>query len=525
MHADAMKIFRSLFSIALLGIAVFSSSAGRAADSVPAAHKARIDTGRLQGVASGDVLAFKGIPYAAAPVGALRWRAPQPAPKWSGVRDASQFGNACIQEGRQGKGAEELGASESEDCLYLNVWRPNTTARDLPVMFYIHGGSFLNGASSQPMISGDRLAKRGVVVVSINYRMGWLGIFGHPALTREAADGGRLANYGLMDQVAALRWAQRNIRAFGGDPQRVTIFGESAGAASVLALLVTPDARGLFAGAISESGYWRGPWARLSQTAPNGRKSAEASGVEALAAIGVQANDVATLRALTTEQLQKLPGHGFEGANFVRDGKVLPEDLWVAFRAGHEAPVRLMIGANDLETPIALAPQMQAMRTKLLLPFMSEQEQASLAPAYGGEATLGKHLASDFSFAAHSWSLARLHRSHGFPAFRYRFAAMSDAMAEKLEGTPHAGELPYVFGTLEHARWPMGERDATVSDVTMRYWTSFAREGKLQPAGLPACPMSDGDMILRISNSGPFVEVDDRASRYEALGKLLDPRS
>lgn len=509
----------------LLGALALGAAAGSARDATTWPADLRIDAGRLRGVRAGEVLAFKGIPYAAAPVGALRWRAPQPEPKWRGVRDAGQFGNACIQEGPSFKGEESLGANESEDCLYLNVWRPAGAARDLPVMFYIHGGAFLRGASSQPMISGDRLAKRGVVVVSINYRMGWFGIFGHPALTREAADGGRLANYGLMDQVAALRWVQRNVRAFGGDPARVTIFGESAGAASVLALLVTPEARGLFAGAISESGYWRGPWARVGVTAPDGRKSAEESGVTALAAIGVRADSAAALRALSTEQLRKLPGHGFEGANFVLDGKLLPEDLWVALRAGHEAPVPLLIGANDLETPIAATPEAQARRAKFLLPFLSEQEQVSLAPAYGGEAALGKNLASDFTFAAHAWSIARLHRSHGFPAYRYRFAALSDAMAAQLAGTPHAGELPYVFGTLEHAHWAMGERDAKASDVTMRYWIGFANTGTLQPPGLPACPLSDGDMILRISNEGPFVEVDDRAARYRALAALLDPRS
>jgi para-nitrobenzyl esterase len=484
----------------------------------------RTDSGRVRGVIAGEVVTYKGIPFAAPPVGTLRWRAPQPVTRWQGVRDAANYGNACIQE-RGASPGEALGAPESEDCLYLNVWRPRRSARNLPVMVWIHGGGLTKGAGSQPIHDGTELAKRGVVMVSINYRLGRLGFFGHPALTREAADNGRLANYGLMDQIAALQWVQRNIAVFGGDPRRVTIFGQSAGAASVLALLVAPEARGLFSGAISQSGYWRGPWARVGETAPDGRKSAEALGIAALAAIDIQTQDTATLRALTIDQIRRLPSHGFEGANFIRDGKILPEDLWVAFRAGRVAPVPLLIGATALETPLDRVPELRPVVAKFIEPYLPAEQQATLISAYGSQQVLDDHLASDFTFAAHAWSLANLYRSHGHVAYRYRFAAMPDGMRERFSATPHSGESPYVFGTLSQARWPMDARDAHISDLTMRYWVAFARDGKLAPPGLPACPMADTDQILHIHNAGAFVEADDRAPRYKELAAFIDPRS
>ena len=483
-----------------------------------------VESGRLRGVVSDRVVSFKGIPYAAAPVGPLRWRPPQSTTSWRGIRVADTFGNACVQEGGSIP-SERLGAAESEDCLYLNVWRPADDAGDLPVMVWIHGGALVGGASSQPVYDGTRFAQQGVVLVSINYRLGWPGFFGHPALTREAAGTVQLANYGLMDQIAALQWVQRNIRAFGGDPRRVTVFGESAGAYSVLALLITPEARGLFAAAISQSGYWRGPWARVSQPAPDGRASAEASGVKALASIGVHTDSVESLRNLTTAQLRDLPPHGFEGANFVLDGDLLPEDLWVAFRAGHQAPVPLLIGATELETPTRMTPEARLSVSKFLAPFLSEQARASLVPAYGGQEVLDQHLSSDFSFGAHAFSLAQLHREHGQPTYRYRFAALSDSMAQQFSGTPHAGELPYVFANLHQARWPMQQRDRRVAEATMAYWVSFARDAQPRPPGLPVWPPADDDRILFIGNQGPIVQIDERAPRYRALARIIDPRS
>lgn len=256
---------RGLAVVALLATAgtAGGASAATAGAAAAASELVRIDAGHLRGARDGEVISFKGIPFAAPPVGALRWRAPQPVAGWSGVREAKSFGNACLQPPAR-SAADALPVPLSEDCLYLNVWRPARASARLPVMVWIHGGSLVTGTASIPVQDGAALARRGVVLVSISYRLGRLGYFAHPALTREAADGGKLANYGLMDQVAALQWVRRNIAAFGGDPARVTIFGQSAGALSVQALMASPPARGLFQRAIVQSGYYRGSYPRLS---------------------------------------------------------------------------------------------------------------------------------------------------------------------------------------------------------------------------------------------------------------------
>ncbi len=483
----------------------------------------RIGSGRLQGVAGADVVSFKGIPYAAAPTGPLRWRAPQPAPAWSGVRDAREFGNACLQP-PPGPMSPPLRAALSEDCLYLNVWRPLKAKGPLPVMVWIHGGSLVTGAASIAQNDGAALARRGVVLVSINYRLGYLGFFGHPALTREAADGGRLANYGLMDQVAALQWVRRNIRAFGGDPSRVTIFGQSAGALSVQALMASPPARGLFQRAIVQSGYYRGSYPRLAETAPDGRRSTEADGIALLKAIGIETDDVNVLRGLTSAQLQSLPPYDLNGARLTLDGKYVVEDLWATFRGGRESPVPMMVGATGQETP-PLPPEFRAQFRRVLTQFITPEEESRLLPAYGGQEGLDLSLSPDFGFAGMMRSLAKLHLANGHAAYRYRFATLPEAAAPKLKGLPHSGDLSYVFGTLDDAPWKMEARDRAVSDAAMDYWVEFARSGHPSPKGRPAWPGAADDQIMLFDNDGAKPQVDDRAARYEALAEIVDPRS
>jgi para-nitrobenzyl esterase len=483
----------------------------------------RIDTGRLQGVAAGDVVSFKGIPYAAPPVGALRWRAPQPARPWSGTRVAATFGHACLQPAPRPP-SPALGAPLSEDCLYLNVWRPAKRSTRLPVMVWIHGGSLVTGAASVAGYDGTAFARRGVVLVSINYRLGYPGFFAHPALTREAADGSRLANYGLMDQVAALQWVKRNIAAFGGDPSRVTIFGQSAGAFSVQALLASPPARGLFHRAIVQSGYYRGPFPRIAERAPDGRRPAEEDGIETLRAIGIEASDVAALRALTPQQLLSLPPHGVNGAIPAIDGRYVIEDFWASLRNGRVAAVPLIVGATSQETP-PLPPDVREKFRATLAKFISAEEEARLLPAYGGQEALDTSLSSDFGFAAMMRSLANFHLAHGHPAYRYRFAALPDAAPAALTGLPHSGDIPYVFGTLDAAPWKMAARDRAVSDAAMDYWVEFARTGRPSPKGRPAWPVAEADQIMLFDNEGPKPQVDDRAARYRALAEIVDPRS
>jgi len=313
-----------------LGLGPRVAQADARADSL-ASDPIHIEAGTLQGVTSGDVTSFRGIPFAAPPTGALRWRAPQPVVPWSGILAADHFGSACLQVDAKAVFAAGL-AQPSEDCLYLNVWRPTAApaakgvAGLLPVMVWIYGGALLNGTASLPLYDGAQFARRGVVLVSFNYRLGRFGIFAHPALTREAADGGRIANYGLMDQIAALAWVRRNIRAFGGDPQRVTIFGESAGAASVDVLMIARAARGLFQGAIAESGYGRGNFARLSSVAPDGKPPAEQEGVALMKAVGVDTDDADRLRAVPAADLLAKANYTLD-FGFILDGKILTSDL------------------------------------------------------------------------------------------------------------------------------------------------------------------------------------------------------
>ena len=494
-----------------------------AAATLAAPELVRIDSGQLRGEPVGDVVRFRGIPFAAPPVGALRWRAPQPVEAWSGVREAKAFGNACLQPAPRTSSAG-LPVPLSEDCLYLNVWRPARAATRLPVMVWIHGGSLVTGTASEAVQDGAALARHGVVLVSISYRLGRLGYFAHPALTREAADGGRLANYGLMDQVAALQWVRRNVAAFGGDPARVTIFGQSAGALSVLALMASPPARGLFQRAIVQSGYYRGSYPRLSVTAPDGRRSAEHDGAAALAAIGVHTDDVAVLRGLSAAQLAALPPYDVNGARLTVDGKYVVEDLWTTFRAGREAPVPLMLGATGQETP-PMPAEFRAQFAKARAQFITDADEPRLLPAYGDRETMDAHLAADMGFGAMMYVFGELHRAHGHPAYRYRFATLPESAAATLKGLPHSGDVPYVFGNLDAARGQMGARDRVVSDAAIDYWVEFARSGRPAPAGRAPWPTVAGDRIMLFGDDAATPQVDDRAGRYKAVAAVADPRS
>jgi para-nitrobenzyl esterase len=508
---------RTTTLLVLLACAV-AASAARAAS-----HIATLDSGPVRGTSADGVISFKGIPYAAPPVGALRWRAPQPVEAWQQTRDANVFGNACLQPG-PGNEPDQLGAAMSEDCLYLNVWRPANAARRLPVMVWFHGGALTRGAASLPLYDGAAFARRGVILVSVNYRVGYPGFFAHPALSREAADGGKLANYGLMDQIAALDWIQRNIRELGGDPRRVTIFGQSAGGFSVQLMMLSPKARGLFHRAIVQSGYYRGSYPRLASTAPDGKRAAEQDGVELLRAIGVETEDVAVLRSLSASQLQALPPHGVSGGIPVVDGQYVVEDMWTSLRAGRIADVPLMIGATDQETP-RLPPDIIKQFRAITATFITPSDDARLEAAYGGPAAYERHLISDFTFAAMLRSFSQFHRAQGLAAYRYRFAALPDAAAARFEGLPHSGELPYVFGNLAASQWPMGEREQRLSEAAMEYWVEFARRGKPAPRGRAPWPLDDGDRIMLFDNGGARPVVDDRSARYRALAGVVDPRS
>jgi para-nitrobenzyl esterase len=481
----------------------------------------KIETGLITGVAHDGVEVFRGIPYAAPPVGILRWRAPQPAAAWSGIRAADRFGDICVQPPRPGiVEISQAVENMSEDCLVLNVFTPKESDGPMPVMVWIHGGGFTRGASSLPQLNGEAFARGGVVLVSINYRLGRLGVFAHPALTAENADDGRLANYGLMDQIAALKWVARNISTFGGDPENVTIFGESAGGLSVNALMVSPEARGLFHRAISQSGYGRGWFNRMTVDTPDGRRAAETEGVELAAAVGVKGNDLAALRAVPAEAIvQPRDEDGY--IYFVLDGKVLTDDMWAAFRDNKEAPVPFMLGSNSHEFPGTpwndLRPDVRY--------FIADNNFDKLSKAYGGPKALDDNLMSDFLFTQQARALARMHRDNGHPTFLYLYSVVDDAEAAEGKGAPHAAEIPYVFDTLSTVNTDLLKADKTVARTMNATWRAFATYGEPNGKGLTPWPDYSNGQIMEYMLHGQAVHPDTRNKRLNVLSSIVDDRS
>jgi len=485
----------------------------------------RVDSGDLQGVVADGVASFRGIPFAAPPVGDLRWRPPQPAAPWTGVRQAAEFGANCMQ-GRFGPppapgaraGAPGAQAAPpapaptpaaapavqgpSEDCLFLNVWRPADVApgAKLPVMVWIHGGGFTGGSGASPNTSGAQFAKQGVVLVSLNYRLGRFGFFAFPALGRERPDETK-GNYAYMDQIAALQWVKRNIAAFGGDPTNVTIFGFSAGGVSVHSLLASPMARGLFHKAIAQSGGSRDSVLtarpmRADGVDPNYPVSAETIGITFAKSMGIEGTDqaaLASLRALSAEQvLRGAPAQpGAASApppetTPILDGKLITETAESAYKARRMPRVPLMAGSNAADT----AGNRVRARTKEEFFARYGQWSAQAKAAYDpdGTADLAAMVAQandDFGQAEPARFAVNAFAANGSPAYRYRFSYVQTAMRERMRtGTPHGGEIAFVFGTLTA---PSPE-DLAVSRMAQSYWVNFARTGDPNGPGLPNWP-------------------------------------
>lgn len=477
----------------------------------------KTDTGPVTGVSENGVESFKGIPFAAPPVGTLRWRAPQPAAAWSGVRAADKFGPACFQQERPGGTVRR--ADMSEDCLSINIWRPAGATKPLPVMVWIYGGGLTSGWSGGPVYDGTQFAKGGVVLVSMNYRIGRLGFFAHPALTKENADGGRLGNYGLMDQIAALEWVKRNIAAFGGDANNVTIFGESAGGLSVDGLMISPPARGLFHKAISQSGYGRGHFVRISEPTPSGKPSAETEGVAFAKQLGLENADLAALRALPADKITDSFNPG--GAiSFYLDGKTIADDMWAVFRAGKEAPVPFMLGSNGLEFANS------SVSGRAVRDFLTQEEEDSLTPHYGTGQARADNLSSDLLFTQQARALARMHIKNGHPAYLYLFDVVPAADAATVKGAPHAAELRYVFDTLGAGSRPLtGAGEQKIAKTMNAQWRAFAATGHPNSAGLPNWPAYDGTQIMSYTLKGAAAQPEARTPRLDALSKLVDPKS
>jgi len=451
-----------------------------------------IDSGSLAGTtgASPDIRVFKGIPFAAPPVGANRWRPTQPVAKWSGVRPAIEYAARCTQGGAGGPNAAS-GPPTSEDCLYLNVWTAAETASDRrPVMVWFYGGGFFGGAGSEARYAGDGLARKGAVVVTLNYRLGSLGFFAHPALSAESARKVS-GNYGMHDAVAALQWVKRNIAAFGGDPDNVTIFGESAGANLTSALVGSPEAKGLFRRAIAQSGGWMGlGMARMGTLA-----RAEEAGAKALTDAGIAS--LAELRARPAQEVFA----AVRGGNLVVDGYLIPEDLSQTFANSRQNSVDLLVGSNKDEGTFFQRPGLTAEQ------FTSQARQrfGVLADGFlktfpaGSDAEATSSYLASFSDEA-SWHMrkfAALQAKQGNDAYVYYFTRVPPTLPDRpspfgdyqgaSRGATHVAEIPYMFDNLAPPV-PWTDVDLRLADVMSSYWVNFARTGDPNGAGLPRWP-------------------------------------
>ncbi|WP_205214926.1 MULTISPECIES: carboxylesterase/lipase family protein [Sphingomonas] len=517
----------------LLLALIAASVAGPALAAPPPA--ATVETGRLAGIVDpAGVRMFRGIPFAAPPVGPLRWVAPQPAAHWHGRRDASSFGARCLQRPLFSD-MQFRSPTPSEDCLFLNVWQPPRGTpmprNGYPVLLFFYGGGFDAGDSSEKRYDGAALARHGIVVVTANYRLDVFGWMAHPLLTAESpahASG----NYGLLDQVAALKWLRRNAAAFGGNPRHITIGGESAGSISVSALMASPLSRGLIAGAIGESG------GAMEKIAPPSRETAEREGVAFTAALGATTLDA--MRALTPEALMAARDRGAPiTTGIIVDGLALTELPAATFAAGRAAHVPLLVGTNSQEAGAAALLD-QAPRTVAAY-------RAALARAYGARAdalfalyparsddevtAAATALAGDDFLGVSTWRWFDLQRRTGAPTYWYQFARVrppfvTDPADKPREfGAVHSGEIEYALGNLAVNplyRWEPADR--AVSRTMLGYWANFVKRGDPNGAGLPRWPRATRDpgrierqRIDVVTRRTPFVEQ----RRYEQAAPLL----
>lgn len=442
-----------------------------------------VEQGVLAGRLEEDVAAFKNIPYAAPPTAERRWRPPGPAPQWEGQRDASTYGAICIQATPQGDpGVGPL--PMSEDCLNLNVWRPADVSEPAPVMVWIHGGGLVNGSGTAALYDGAPLARKGMVVVTLNYRLGRFGFFDHPALAAERPVGEPAGNYGLMDVIAALKWVKANIASFGGDAGNVTIFGESAGGAIVTRMMTSPAAAGLFERAIVQSGLGRELQTPLDRRGAYDLPSARERGE--VWAHGHNLITAADLRAASTDQLLTPAPVFANGDLTLIDGKIIPTTIETAFRTGAQAKTPLIIGSNSAEFWWMRPSDRNGYG--MIDDDMTWLERAVLTAAYGGQAAFDKGFITDAVFSEPARRLAQLHARSGAPSYLFRFDVSSPDNPEPHGGATHAIERPYVFGALSLLPYPVRNEDRAVSEAMMSYWTAFARSGDPNGVGRPEWP-------------------------------------
>jgi para-nitrobenzyl esterase len=490
-----------VLSIIVIAIVVRASSAAQV----------KTENGLVEGTQEDGLAVYRGIPFAAPPVGELRWHAPKPASNWQGVLKADRFGSSCMQAVPANASNVQPGAGMSEDCLYLNVWTPAKSPTErLPVLVWIYGGGFSAGATSIPNYSGERLAKKGVVLVSVAYRVNTFGFLAHPGLSAES-DKHASGNYGLLDMIAGLRWVQKNIAAFGGNPRQVTIFGESAGGIAVSMLCASPPARGLFHGAISQSGGSFGPARKGGLGGENMQRLADAEAAGEAWAKDLGASNVAELRQLPAEKL--IPsGRGQRGPTWpVIDGWVIPDDQYKLYEAGRFNDTPILVGYNSDEgatfsrdtKPEAYIQSVRQrygpFADRLLKAYPTEQ--ASVPKT-------ARDLTRDVMFGWHTWVWARLEAKKGkSKVFFYHFDQHPDYPANSPRagyGAPHGADVAYVFQHLNGPDRQVTVADEAISEAMATYWTNFAKRGDPNGKGVPQWPaFSDAAPVLMYFGGTP----------------------
>ncbi|MDI1306899.1 MAG: carboxylesterase family protein [bacterium] len=494
-------------------------------------------SGSLRGVTEGGVSVFRGIPFAAPPVGEYRWRPPQSVKAWAGIRDASKFGPNCAQAG-WGAAPGSISEGSSEDGLYLNLWLPAGTkpGAKLPVMVWIHGGAFVFGSGSQPDFSGVQFAKQGVLLVTFNYRLGRLGFFAFPALSNEHPEEPK-GNYAYMDQIAALKWVKENIAAFGGNPKNVTIFGESAGGVSVHSLLTIPAAKGLFQKAIIESGGGRdgvltGRPIQKDNAERHYPVSAETIGKNFAHKHGIEGTDAAALAKLRSLSVADIVDGGQETdgpgglpiySGPILDGKLVVETAESAYKGGRQVSIPLLIGSNSAEVPAGFVNAKS--KEELLSNFGNLNKEIEAAYDPDGKTDFAKMLTlinTDKVWAEPARFTANAFVSKGSPGYLYHFAYVPVSLQEMLRyGAPHASEIPYVFNNLiERNGFTVMPTDKEVARMMNVYWVNFAKTGNPNSKGLPLWPTYNPEKneVFEFKQDGSAGNIlDKRKTRLDVM--------